>query len=81
MQARASIAATGLALAWALVLAVIAPPAAADIWKFVDRNGGVHLSDRPMGPGSKLLVRGKKRLKHGSVASRNTLRDFKETSR
>jgi hypothetical protein len=52
-----------LVLASALVLAVAAPNVAADVWKFVDRDGVVHLSDRPMGPGSELLVRGKKRLR------------------
>jgi len=52
-----------LVLASALMLAVAAPNVAADVWKFVDRDGVVHLSDRPMGPGSELLVRGKKRLK------------------
>ena len=49
-----SVAAATLALALATAL----PCAQADVWKFVDRNGVVHLSDRPMGPGSQLLVRG-----------------------
>jgi soluble lytic murein transglycosylase-like protein len=65
---RSSIAATRLLLAGALIVA--APAAAADVWKFVDRNGVVHLSDRPMGPGSQLLVRGKKRVKDGAVSSK-----------
>ncbi len=57
-------------LAAALLLAAGAPDARADIWKFVDRNGVVNLSDRPMGPGSELLVRGKKRVKKANGASR-----------
>lgn len=63
-----------LALAGALALALVAPSAQADVWKFVDRNGVVHLSDRPMGPGSELLVRGKKRVKKRRVAARNASR-------
>lgn len=31
----------------------------ADIYKFVDRHGGVHLADRPLGPGYVLIHRGK----------------------
>jgi soluble lytic murein transglycosylase-like protein len=61
---------TPLLLAGALTLAVMAPSAEADVWKFVDRDGVVHLSDRPMGPGSELLVRGKKRVKNGTTAAR-----------
>jgi soluble lytic murein transglycosylase-like protein len=60
---RGSIAAVRLALAAGLVLVLAVPGASADVWKFVDRDGVVHLSDRPMGPGSELLVRGKKRIK------------------
>jgi hypothetical protein len=33
--------------------------ASADIYKFVDRHGGVHLADRPLGPGYVLIYRGK----------------------
>jgi len=65
----------------ALALATALPCAHADVWKFVDRNGVVHLSDRPMGPGSELLVRGKKRLKGRSVAGRNALQDLEDNQR
>lgn len=65
---------THLLLAGALILAVAAPSAEADVWKFVDRNGVVHLSDRPMGPGSELLVRGKKRVKNGATAAKRARR-------
>ena len=78
---RRSIAATYLALAGALGLAVVAPTAQADVWKFVDRYGVVHLSDRPMGPGSELLVRGKKRLKNRSVSSKHALGDLQENEK
>ncbi|NCF80015.1 MAG: transglycosylase SLT domain-containing protein [Proteobacteria bacterium] len=78
---RRSIAATYLALAGALGLAVVAPVAQADVWKFVDRYGVVHLSDRPMGPGSELLVRGKKRVKNRSVSSRHSPGDLKENEK
>lgn len=61
-------------LAAALILAAGAPTARADIWKFVDRNGVVNLSDRPMGPGSELLVRGKKRVKRANDAGRRAPR-------
>lgn len=55
----------------AALLSSGAPQAArADIWKFVDRDGVVHLSDRPMGPGSVLVVRGKKRVKGTSIGRR-----------
>ena len=78
---RRSIAATYLALASALGLAVVAPAAQADVWKFVDRYGVVHLSDRPMGPGSELLVRGKKRVKNRSVSSRHSPGDLQENEK
>lgn len=75
---RSSIAASQLVLAITIVvtmvLSVAAPAARADVWKFVDRNGVVHLSDRPMGPGSELLVRGKKRVKDGSVSRKGRIR-------
>jgi soluble lytic murein transglycosylase-like protein len=70
-----------LVLASALIVAVVAPPAQADVWKFVDRHGVVHLSDRPMGPGSELLVRGKKRVKKSRVAGRSALGDLKDNER
>ena len=66
--------ATGFHHAAALLLAAGTPAARADIWKFVDRNGVVNLSDRPMGPGSELLVRGKKRVKKADGASRRAPR-------
>jgi len=70
--------ATPLILTAALLLAALAPAAVADVWKFVDRDGVVHLSDRPMGPGSELLVRGKKRVKnpaHTAQRARRFLAD------
>jgi len=70
-----------LLLAWALVLAVAAPAAGADVWKFVDRNGVVHLSDRPMGPGSELLVRGKKRVKKRAASARSAKRFMADNER
>lgn len=78
---RRSIAATYLALAGALGLALVAPSAQADVWKFVDRYGVVHLSDRPMGPGSELLVRGKKRVKNRSVSSKHSPGDLRENEK
>lgn len=71
---RSSIAATRLMLAGALILVLVAPRAEADVWKFVDRNGVVHLSDRPMGPGSELLVRGRKRVDNSAAASKRARR-------
>jgi hypothetical protein len=71
---RPAIAASQLVPALALLLAVATPAAQADVWKFVDRYGVVHLSDRPMGPGSELLVRGKKRVKNGSVSGKGRIR-------
>lgn len=66
--------ATPLILAAALLLAALAPAAVADVWKFVDRDGVVHLSDRPMGPGSELLVRGKKRVKNAAHTAQRARR-------
>lgn len=67
-RAKASTAAAALAAA---LLTIAAPGAArADIWKFVDRDGVVHLSDRPMGPGSVRVVRGKKRVEGTSIGHR-----------
>jgi soluble lytic murein transglycosylase-like protein len=63
-----SIVAISELLTGALCMAVAVPSARADVWKFVDRDGVVHLSDRPMGPGSELLVRGKKRIKDRNAA-------------
>ena len=68
-------------LAAALTLAVGAPAASADVWKFVDRHGVVHLSDRPMGPGSELLVRGKKRIKNRSASSKRALRYLEDNEK
>ena len=53
--------ASGLAPALALALALAAPGAAGDVWKRVDARGVTHFSDRPMGPGSVLVVRSKRR--------------------
>ena len=51
-----------VALALAVTLGV-AGGASADIYKFVDGNGVVHLSDRPKGEGWVLIMRGKKKLR------------------
>jgi soluble lytic murein transglycosylase-like protein len=45
------------ALAILVLLLTTAPMARADIYKLVDAQGVVHLSDRPMGPGSTLILR------------------------
>ena len=74
-------AASNLVLAGALILSAAAPAAHADIWKFVDRHGIVNLSDRPMGPGSELLVRGKKRVKKASASSRSSSANLKDNER
>jgi soluble lytic murein transglycosylase-like protein len=71
----------GLALVMIIVVALAAPAARADVWKFVDRNGVVHLSDRPMGPGSELLVRGKKRVKNGSTSRKGRIRYDEDNER
>ncbi|GMQ75917.1 MAG: lytic transglycosylase domain-containing protein [Gammaproteobacteria bacterium] len=78
-SAIAMMAATYLGVA--LMLAAGAPTARADIWKFVDRNGVVNLSDRPMGPGSELLVRSKKRVSKANNAGRRTPRYRKENEK
>jgi soluble lytic murein transglycosylase-like protein len=70
-----------LASALILILTVAAPATEADIWKFVDSNGVVNLSDRPMGPGSELLVRGKKRVKKASVSSKNAVARLKDNEK
>ena len=74
-------AASSLVLASALILSVASPVAEADIWKFVDRHGIVNLSDRPMGPGSELLVRGKKRVKKASASSAASSGSLKENEK
>jgi soluble lytic murein transglycosylase-like protein len=76
-----TIAAAHVALASALCMAIAAPSAQADVWKFVDRDGVVHLSDRPMGPGSELLVRGKKRIKDRSAARAASLRYLEDNQK
>ena len=52
-------------LAWTLVALVLglglATAGQADIWKRVDKRGILHLSDRPMGPGSVLILRSRKK--------------------
>lgn len=46
-------------LAWLLVgSALLAAPASADVYKFVDADGVIHLADRKLGPGFKLIMRG-----------------------
>ena len=68
-------------LAGTLMLAVGATTVRADVWKLVDRNGVVNLSDRPMGPGSELLVRGKKRVKNRNATSKRTTRQRKDNEK
>ena len=46
-----------------LVLAVWLPALSANIYKLVDEDGVVHLSDRPMGEGTVLIVRGNQKVK------------------
>ena len=46
-----------LALSACLLLGAAAP-AAADVYKWVDEDGVIHLADRPLGPGYKLIMRG-----------------------
>lgn len=49
-----------LAAAAAFALCTLGPAgASADIYKFVDAYGRVHLADRPLGPGYVLIYRGK----------------------
>ena len=60
---------SGLAPALALALALAAPGAAGDVWKRVDARGVTHFSDRPMGPGSVLVVRSKRRAAAARGAS------------
>ena len=61
----------GAALAACLAAGLTVPgPARADIYKFVDANGNIHLSDRPLGPGYVLIMRGDKRVKGASVRGR-----------
>ena len=43
---------------FALLLGVFATPAAADVYKWVDEDGVIHLADRPLGPGYRLIMRG-----------------------
>jgi len=40
-----------------VLLGVLALAAHADIYKYVDKHGIVHLSDRPLGPGYRAIVR------------------------
>lgn len=54
-RGRARVAALGLAAGAALLAC---PAADADIYKFVDSRGRVHLADRPLGPGYVLIHRG-----------------------
>ncbi|RKZ35697.1 MAG: lytic transglycosylase [Gammaproteobacteria bacterium] len=65
---------------WLIValIGVFASPASfADIWKYVDPQGVVHLTDRPRGPGYRLLLRSKRKTTSwtlgDAVRSRNKL--------
>ncbi len=42
------------------IMTLWSAPIPADIYKFVDENGVIRLTDRPMGPGYKLVVRTRK---------------------
>ncbi|MCP5152219.1 MAG: lytic transglycosylase domain-containing protein [Ectothiorhodospiraceae bacterium] len=68
------IAKLGLAL---LTGVLVATSAAADIYRFVDRDGVVHLADHPAGPGWKLILRGKGKAspRRGKVAYRELQRN------
>ena len=46
-----------------VVLIFFVQPAAADIYKYVDPQGGVHLADRPLGPGYVLIFRGGRKVR------------------
>ena len=61
----------GAALVVSLVACLAGPtPVRADIYKFVDGNGNIHLADRPLGPGYVRIMRGNKRVKGTSVRGR-----------
>ncbi len=44
--------------------------ARADVYKFVDKNGVIHLTDKPLGPGYKLVLRTKKKRKSSGKSNR-----------
>ena len=69
-QATASI---GCALALvALAVAGFAPVVAkADIYRYVDQRGMVHLADRPAGPGWKLYWKGNRKVRRSALRTRN----------
>ena len=52
-----------LTLGIVLLLGQSVTPARADIYKFVDERGRVHLSDRPKGAGWVLIMRGKRHVR------------------
>lgn len=43
-----------------VLLAAASPPVSADIYKYIDRNGVTHFSDKSLGPGYKLILKSKK---------------------
>lgn len=61
------------------VALLASPPGLADIYRYVDRNGVVHLSDRPGGSGWKLYWRDGKRVtsKRGRTPNRYALNQRK----
>lgn len=77
----ASIVTGATAVVAVLCLVLAAPDAAADVWRFVDRDGVVHLSDRPMGPGSELLVRGKRGYERRGSTHRPPSQHMEENQR
>lgn len=50
----------GSALGFGLGLFAVSHPASADVYKFVDKHGVIHLTDTPAGPGYKLILRTKR---------------------
>lgn len=51
-----------------------APQACADVYRFVDAEGVVHLADRPLGPGYRLILRSRRTAETGRVSYRPTNR-------
>lgn len=67
LQSRTGRAARLLRTCAVAVLAFSSPLCVADIYKYVDPNGGVHLADRPLGPGYVLIFRnGRKYLPYSA---------------
>ena len=57
----------------------LAPGAQGDVWKRVDKHGVVHLSDQYMGPGSKLILKSRKKRsprRTGQIKPRLSLKNY-----